>query len=56
MSCKSIGSRCRYCWMPRCHCRSIRANTQPPCCGIEWVIVSHPNEFLRSTSTAKVGS
>jgi DTW domain-containing protein YfiP len=62
---------CRYCWLPRnsCLCASIsdscaamRAERQEPGSAsarlshVHWVVVSHPAEFLRGTSTAKIAA
>jgi len=47
--------RCRYCWLPRqrCFCASIHSKSYS---GIRFVVLCHPQEFLRSTSTGKLCS
>ena len=58
---------CRYCWNPYdlCCCRAIQAQVllsirqsfdhfKDSTINLHWVIVIHPNEFLRSTSSIKI--
>jgi len=51
--------RCRYCWVPRtsCFCDSLpqdllRGHCRPS--ALQWVLLCHPQEFLRSTSSGKL--
>lgn len=49
--------KCRYCWMPRTRCFCAAMSPLGECCpGIEWVLLQHPQEFLRSTSSGKLVS
>lgn len=58
---------CRYCWNPYhlCYCRAIQDQVyrsirqsfdhfKDSTIHLHWVIVIHPNEFLRSTSSMKI--
>ncbi|KAL1526855.1 hypothetical protein AB1Y20_015547 [Prymnesium parvum] len=60
-------ARCRYCWVAQgqCLCAAVRERvaaarrTAPPrgearVGWVRWVVLSHPHEFLRATSTAKL--
>ena len=62
---------CRYCWLPRSEClcgefdrlfnsitssSSARPTSPPESSRIRWIVFSHPNEFLRATSTAKIAA
>ena len=59
-------ARCRYCWLPaeQCICGTIsqciehsRVGKQPGTTPrVHWVILTHPAEFLRATSTAKLAA
>ena len=69
--CAAQTGRCRYCWLPgrRCVCDALTLASasnadvsqvadrpQPHRPRVDWVILSHPAEFLRATSTAKIAA
>ena len=58
-------SRCRYCWVPQrqCLCAALLKAAPPRMEGkavlssqvrVQWVILQHPNEFLRDVASAKL--
>ena len=42
---------CRYCWLDHCLCCDSSSSSASP---FQFTVVQHPNEFMRSTSSAKV--